>query len=153
MRRLFFPPHLILGNQHETHLSTFRYQTQTHPRLFGALQNTRWSRRFGGTPCQRSQTFGCVIGLSLWQSLSAAHNGRVLFRFCVKKTAFAQFFGGAAIGKQHAGARAIGLGGRQKSRQTGKQTQLHETRDTRMVQAASKRVARQRFCGARARDV
>ena len=152
MRRLF-SPNFRLGNQHETHLSTFSYQTQTHPRLLGALQNPRRPRCFGCPPCQRPQTFGCVIGLSLWQSLSAAHNGRVLFRFCVKKTAFAQFFGGAAIGKQHAGARAIGLSGRQKSRQTGKQTQLHETCDTRMVQAASKRVARQRFCGARARDV
>ena len=152
MRRLF-SPNFRLGNQHETHLSTLSYQTQTHPRLLGSLKNTRRPRCFGCPPCQRPQTFGCVIGLSLRQSLSAAHNGRIFFRFCIKKTAFALLSCRAAIGKQCARTRAFRLGGRQKSRQTGKQTQLHETRDTRMVQAASGAVARQRFCGAGARDV
>lgn len=51
----------IFRKHHETHLSTFRYQTQTHPRLLGSLQNPRWSRSIGCPSRQRPQTLGCII--------------------------------------------------------------------------------------------
>lgn len=46
------------GKLDETYLPTLRNQTQTHPRLFGAFQNARRTRRIGRTPCQRPQTPG-----------------------------------------------------------------------------------------------
>ena len=51
----------IFRKHHETHLSTFRYQTQTYPRLPGSLQNPRRSRSIGSPSRQRPQTLGSVI--------------------------------------------------------------------------------------------
>src|SRR3970040_520843 len=48
------------GEKHETHISTFRNQKKTHPRLFGANEDTRWARRYQCASRQGSCKARCL---------------------------------------------------------------------------------------------